>query len=88
VIPSPRDQEFFTSSWGGSPYYLMAIHEQLPRIHKVELQQVGWTKATELAKVARRDGQRFDCATWLHKARELPMEWLPRTLRYPILNRS
>ena len=30
-------------------YYLMAIHEQLPRIHKVELQHVGWTKATELA---------------------------------------
>jgi len=52
----------------------MAIHEQLPRIHKVELQQVGWTKATELAKVARRDGQRFDSATWLHKARELPKE--------------
>jgi hypothetical protein len=41
-------------------YYLMAIHEQLPRIHKIELQQVGWTKATELAKVARRDGHRFD----------------------------
>jgi hypothetical protein len=55
-------------------YYLMAIHEQLPRIHKVELQQVGWTKATELAKVARRDGQGFDCATWLHKARELPKD--------------
>ena len=56
----------------------MAIHEPLPRIHKVELQQVGWTKATELAKVARRDGQRFDCATWLHKARELPKEEFKR----------
>ena len=56
----------------------MAIHEQLPRIHKVELQQVGWTKATELAKVARRDGQRFDSATWLHKARELPKEEFKR----------
>jgi hypothetical protein len=33
---------------------------------------VGWTKAAELAKVARRDGQKFDCATWLHKAQELP----------------
>jgi hypothetical protein len=32
-------------------YHLMAIHEQLSRIHKVELQQVGWTKAKELAKV-------------------------------------
>src|SRR6202051_3552585 len=59
-------------------YYLMAIHEQLPRIHKVELQQVGWYKATELAKVARRDGQRFDSATWLHKARELPKEEFKR----------
>src|SRR6201981_3594655 len=53
-------------------YYLMAIHEQLPhRIHH-DLQQVGWAKAAELAKVARRDGERFDCATWLHKAIELP----------------
>ena len=59
-------------------HYLMAIHEQLPRIHKVELQQVGWSKATELAKVARRDGQRFDSATWLHKARELPKEEFKR----------
>src|SRR6202040_787754 len=32
-------------------YYLMAIHEQLPRIPKVELRLVGWSKATELAKV-------------------------------------
>jgi hypothetical protein len=52
----------------------MAIHEQLPRIPKVDLQQVGWAKATELAKVAKRDGQRFESATWLHKARELPKE--------------
>jgi hypothetical protein len=35
---------------------------------------VGWTKGLELAKLARRDGQRFDCATWLHKARSLPKE--------------
>jgi len=35
---------------------------------------VGWTKGLELAKIARRDGQGFDCATWLHKARALPKE--------------
>jgi hypothetical protein len=44
-------------------YYLMAIHEQLIRVPKQELQQVGWSKATELVKVARRDGEQFDCAT-------------------------
>ncbi len=58
--------------------YLMAIHEHLPRqIHR-ELKQVGWSKAAELAKVARRDGQRFDCATWVHKERELPKEEFKR----------
>jgi hypothetical protein len=56
----------------------MAIHEQLPRIDEVELQQVGWIQATELAKVPRRDSQSFDCATWLDKARELPKDEIKR----------
>ena len=55
-------------------YYLMAIHENLTRIPKHELQKVGWSKATELVKVARRDGEQFDCATWLHKATEMPKD--------------
>ena len=55
-------------------YYLMAIHENLTKIPKHDLQQVGWSKATELVKVARRDGEEFDCATWLHKAKEMPKE--------------
>jgi hypothetical protein len=55
-------------------YYLMSIHEYLPPQIRRELKQVGWTKAAELTKVVRSDGQQFDCATWLHKARELPKE--------------
>src|SRR3989442_6216252 len=56
-------------------YYLMSIHEHLPAQVKRELKQVGWTKGIELAKLARsRDGQEFDCATWLHKARALPKD--------------
>ena len=56
-------------------YYLMSIHEHLPPEAKRELKQVGWSKGLELAKLARRnDGQDFDCATWLHKARVLPKE--------------
>ena len=59
-------------------YYLMAIHESLTRIPKPRLREVGWSKAAELAKVARRDGKAFDCATWLHKAKELPKEEFKR----------
>jgi len=55
-------------------YYLMSIHEHLPKPIRRELKEVGWTKAVELAKVARRDQQRFESATWLHKARSLPKE--------------
>jgi hypothetical protein len=39
---------------------------------------VGWTKARELVKVARRDGTEFDCAPWVHKAKELPKEEFKR----------
>ena len=56
----------------------MAIHERLPRIAKPDLKMVGWSKAIELAKVARRDQQSFDCATWLHKAKALPKEEFKR----------
>jgi hypothetical protein len=55
-------------------YYLMSIHEHLPPQARKELKEVGWTKGLELAKIARRDQQHFDCATWLHKAREMPKE--------------
>jgi hypothetical protein len=55
-------------------YYLMSIHEHLPPQARKDLKQVGWTKGLELAKLARKDGQNFDCATWLHKAHEMPKE--------------
>jgi hypothetical protein len=59
-------------------YYLMAIHEHLTRIPKKQLREVGWTKARELVKVARRGGSEFDCAPWVHKAKELPKEQFRR----------
>jgi hypothetical protein len=55
-------------------YYLMSIHENLPPQARKELKKVGWAKGIELAKLARRDRQQFDSATWLHKARELSKE--------------
>ena len=55
-------------------YYLMSTHEHLPPQARKELKEVGWSKGVELAKLARRDRQHFDCATWLHKAREMPKE--------------
>jgi hypothetical protein len=59
-------------------YYLMAIHEHLPKQTRKQLKQVGWTKAAEMAKVARSEGENFDCATWLHKAQEMPKEEFKR----------
>jgi len=55
-------------------YYLMSIHEHLPPQARKELKEVGWAKGLELAKLARRDRQNFDCATWLHRARQMPKE--------------
>jgi hypothetical protein len=52
-------------------YYLMSIHEHLPPQARKDLKQVGWTKGLELAKLARAEGQQFDCAIWLHKARSM-----------------
>ncbi len=55
-------------------YYLMSIHEQLPREIRKDLKAIGWRKAAELAKVARHDQEHFDCAPWVHKARSLPRQ--------------
>jgi hypothetical protein len=52
-------------------YYLMAIHEQIPKPIRHEIANVGWTKAKELVKVVRHDGEFFDGATWLHSAKHL-----------------
>src|SRR6516225_289466 len=59
-------------------YYLMSIHEHLPPQVRRDLKQVGWTKGLELAKLARKQGQRFESATWLHKAREMPKDEFKR----------
>lgn len=55
-------------------YYLMAIHEHLPKQLRAELKQIGWTKAAEMVKVARSEGGHFDSATWVHKARTMAKE--------------
>jgi hypothetical protein len=52
----------------------MAIHEHLTRVLKPQSREVGWSKATEPVRVARKEVERFDCATWLHKAKEMPKE--------------
>jgi len=73
--------DFLENRFPGSrrkAYYFMSIHEHLPPQARRELKQVGWTKGLELAKVARRDREDFDCATWLHKAREMPKEEFKR----------
>jgi len=69
-------------------YYLMSIHEHLPPQARKDLKEVGWTKGLELAKVARAAGQQFDCATWLHKAREMPKEEFKREVEKELTGRE
>jgi hypothetical protein len=59
-------------------YYLMTIHEHLTRVPKPQLREMGWTKARELVKVARKDGDAFASCTWVHKAKELLREQFKR----------
>ena len=50
-----------------------------------------WKCATPRRKGAEcggRDGQRFDCATWLHKARELPKEEFNRAVSKHLTGRE
>jgi hypothetical protein len=69
-------------------YYLMSIHEHLPPQAREELKEVGWTKGVELAKIARRDRQYFDCAIWLHKAREMTTEQFKQEVEKELTGRE
>ena len=69
-------------------YYLMSIHEHLPPQARKDLKQVGWTKGVELAKLARAEGKHFDCATWMHKAREMPKEQFKREVERELTGRE
>jgi len=69
-------------------YYLMSIHEHLPPQVRKDLKEVGWTKGRELAKLARAEGQRFDCAPWVHKARTLPREEFKREVEKELTGRE
>ena len=83
--------EFLERRFPGSrrkAYYLMSIHEHLPPQARKQLQEVGWTKGLELAKLARRDGQDFDCATWLHRARVMPKDQFKREVEKELTGRE
>jgi hypothetical protein len=51
-------------------YYLMSIHDHLKQIPTPEIEDLGWAKALELAKVARHEGRGFNSAAWLDKAKQ------------------
>src|SRR5438128_9168745 len=69
-------------------YYLMSIHENLPPQVRRELKEIGWTKGRELAKLARSEGQRFDCAPWVHKARTMTREEFRREVEKELTGRE
>ena len=83
--------EFLERRFPGSrrkAYYLMSIHEHLPPQARKQLRELGWAKGLELAKLARRDGQGFDCAIWLHKAREMPQKQFKQEVEKELTGRE
>jgi len=83
--------EFLEGRFAGSrrkAYYLMSIHEHLPPQARKQLKEVGWTKALELAKLARRDRENFDSATWLHRARKMPKEQFKQEVEKELTGRE
>ena len=66
----------------------MSIHEPLPAQARRELKEVGWTEGLELAKLARSEGQRLDCAIGLHKARSLAKEEFKREVEKELTGRE
>src|SRR2546427_2430989 len=66
----------------------MSIHEKLPPQVRRELKEIGWTKGRELAKLARSEGQRFDCAPWVHKARTMTREEFRREVEKELTGRE
>jgi hypothetical protein len=83
--------EFLERRFAGSrrkAYYLMSIHDQLPPQARKQLKEIGWTKGLELAKLARRHGQHFDCATWLHRAKETPKQQFKQQVEKELTGRE
>src|SRR5260370_37337918 len=79
MLLDPQDQH---------QHRLVELGRHLPPQARRELKEVGWTKGLELAKVARRDGQEVDCATWLHKARSLPKDEFKREVERELTGRE
>src|SRR5579863_802922 len=69
-------------------YYVMAVYEQLPREAHRDVKRIGWTKARELVRIARREGRKLNRALWVHKATVLPREEFKREVERHLTGRD
>jgi hypothetical protein len=65
-----------------------ASASRYPPQAKKQLKKLGWAKGIELAKLARWDQQHFDCATWLHRAQEMPKEQFKQEVERELTGRE
>jgi hypothetical protein len=66
----------------------MSIHEHLPPQARKDLKEISLTKGRALAKLARAEGQSFDCALWVHKARSMSREEFAREVEKELTGRE
>ena len=83
--------EFLEKRFPGSrrkAYYWMSLFERMPKQTHPQLREIGWSKSIELTRLVRKQGERFQSATWLHKAREMPKEKFKQAVEKELTGRD
>ncbi len=69
-------------------YYFMSLFERMPKKTHPQLAEIGWSKAIELTRLVRKQGDRFESSTWMHRARELPKEKFKQAVERELTGRD
>ena len=69
-------------------YYWMSLFERMPKKTHPHLAEIGWSKSIELTRLVRKQGDRFESATWLHRARQMPKEKFKQAVEEELTGRD
>ena len=76
------------SGFAAEAYYLMSIHEHLPPQVRKQLKELGWAERAGAGQTGQEGQQTFDCAIWLHRAREMPQKQFKQEVEKELTGRE